>query len=476
MTLRKIGHGGRGPVGVLAQGGLMERTAVLRLDAEWTKVRAGRAAVPPGERERMLLDLISALAPHAANDLPLTARLSLRYADLARHHFDAGRRVKALRAVAEAVRHCAEPARHDEEHARWYARALLSQSVYLAEPLSDELGLPRYAFPARGERPPAAARADGIAALEATRRAMAVWEGLPGGDPRNREGLAQSRAFLGDRLEELGDPVEAVVWAVRAEQEFHALGERPGAPHGTALEHLGDQLVRRLRRCGFQGGLTRLRAEGLLPGRLLPLAVVASNKVVARQIVLYSWVMVGVSLLLTPMGYTGWFYTAGAAARPGGGAAGPAGALLAGGVAVRRPGARRRALDPDALPLAGDGRGHRPQRGRGGGGADGRPAHRGGPAAGHGALADRRLVGGRGAARRRVLPPDARAPAGAGPAPREPPGRRPDPPGHTAIAPLVKTCTRPALRWSPCRPPSPISPSAGHPTRERSGVPRSPRS
>ncbi|MEU3597977.1 heme o synthase [Streptomyces sp. NPDC006798] len=40
------------------------------------------------------------------------------------------------------------------------------------------------------------------------------------------------------------------------------------------------------------------------------LPVVASNKVVARQIVLYSWVMVAVSLLLTPMGYTGWFYTA----------------------------------------------------------------------------------------------------------------------------------------------------------------------
>ncbi|MFD5631632.1 heme o synthase [Streptomyces sp. NPDC127072] len=39
------------------------------------------------------------------------------------------------------------------------------------------------------------------------------------------------------------------------------------------------------------------------------LPVVASNKVVARQIVLYSWVMVGVSLLLTPLGYTGWFYT-----------------------------------------------------------------------------------------------------------------------------------------------------------------------
>ena len=39
------------------------------------------------------------------------------------------------------------------------------------------------------------------------------------------------------------------------------------------------------------------------------LPVVASNRVVARQIVLYSWVMVGVSLLLTPLGYTGWFYT-----------------------------------------------------------------------------------------------------------------------------------------------------------------------
>ncbi|MFF4043263.1 heme o synthase [Streptomyces sp. NPDC001816] len=39
------------------------------------------------------------------------------------------------------------------------------------------------------------------------------------------------------------------------------------------------------------------------------LPVIASNKVVARQIVIYSWVMVAVSLLLTPLGYTGWFYT-----------------------------------------------------------------------------------------------------------------------------------------------------------------------
>ncbi|MGW6705100.1 heme o synthase [Streptomyces sp. NPDC054956] len=40
------------------------------------------------------------------------------------------------------------------------------------------------------------------------------------------------------------------------------------------------------------------------------LPVVAGNKAVAKQIVLYSWVMVAVSLLLTPLGYTGWFYTA----------------------------------------------------------------------------------------------------------------------------------------------------------------------
>jgi protoheme IX farnesyltransferase len=39
------------------------------------------------------------------------------------------------------------------------------------------------------------------------------------------------------------------------------------------------------------------------------LPVVASNQVVARHIVVYSWVMVAVSLLLTPLGYTGWFYT-----------------------------------------------------------------------------------------------------------------------------------------------------------------------
>ncbi|CAM5397054.1 protoheme IX farnesyltransferase [Streptomyces avidinii] len=40
------------------------------------------------------------------------------------------------------------------------------------------------------------------------------------------------------------------------------------------------------------------------------LPVVAGNKAVAKQIVVYSWVMVAVSLLLTPLGYTGWFYTA----------------------------------------------------------------------------------------------------------------------------------------------------------------------
>ncbi|MFJ3901836.1 heme o synthase [Streptomyces sp. NPDC090025] len=39
------------------------------------------------------------------------------------------------------------------------------------------------------------------------------------------------------------------------------------------------------------------------------LPVLASNKVVAKQIVVYSWVMVAVSLSLTALDYTGWFYT-----------------------------------------------------------------------------------------------------------------------------------------------------------------------
>ncbi|GAB3124724.1 heme o synthase [Streptomyces calidiresistens] len=38
------------------------------------------------------------------------------------------------------------------------------------------------------------------------------------------------------------------------------------------------------------------------------LPVVAANTVVARQIVVYSWVMVLVSLALVPLGYVGWFY------------------------------------------------------------------------------------------------------------------------------------------------------------------------
>ncbi|MFI1399750.1 hypothetical protein [Streptomyces sp. NPDC020681] len=258
----------------------MERTAALRLDAEWAKVRSGRAGVSPQERERMLTDLIAALTPHAADDLTLAARLSLRYGDLARHHFDNGRRADALTSVDEAVRRCAEPAEHDPEHARWYARALISQAVYLAEPLSDELGLPRYAFQRNGDRPSPANHQDGLAALAATRRAIEVWEGLDSADSRNREGLAQAHAFLGDRLEELGLAVDAAAWAVRAEREFHDLWADT-VPRETlqaaTLEHLGDQLERRLRRCPFDDGLTRLRSEGLVPDRLLPLVVVAAR-------------------------------------------------------------------------------------------------------------------------------------------------------------------------------------------------------
>ncbi|MCD0483122.1 heme o synthase [Streptacidiphilus sp. ASG 303] len=42
------------------------------------------------------------------------------------------------------------------------------------------------------------------------------------------------------------------------------------------------------------------------------LPVVASNTVVARQIVVYSWVMVAVSMALWPLGHTGWLYPAAA--------------------------------------------------------------------------------------------------------------------------------------------------------------------
>jgi hypothetical protein len=228
----------------------------------------------------MLTDLISALAPHAVGDLSLAARLSLRYGDLARHHFDTGSRTDALLAVDQAVRQCAGPAEHDAEHARWYARALLSQAVYLAEPLSDELGLPRYPFQAHGEQPCAEDRLAGLAAVEATRRAIAVWERLDASDPRNREGLAQAHVFLGDRLEELGRPVDAAECAVRAERGFHAVWQAPDPSeraHAAVLGHLRDQLERRLRHCPFDGGLTRLHKRGLLPERLVPLAVLAAR-------------------------------------------------------------------------------------------------------------------------------------------------------------------------------------------------------
>jgi hypothetical protein len=258
----------------------MEQTAALRLNAEWVRAGAGRGRVPARERLRRLTALISALTPHADTESAVAATLGRRYADLARHHYDGGRRDEALAAWHEAVRRCAGPARHDPEHARWYADALTSQAVCLAQPLRDELGLPRYPYQPVGDRPSPADRADGLAALAATRRAIEVWEGLDPGDQRNREGLAQAHAFLGDRLEELGDPVEATAWAARAERGLTALRPPGGVREQrqtAVLEHLAEQLERRLRRCPFHGGLTRLRAEDLLPERLLPLAVLAAR-------------------------------------------------------------------------------------------------------------------------------------------------------------------------------------------------------
>ena len=99
----------------------MERTAALRLDAEWTKVRSRRASVSPRERERMLADLIAALAPHAEDDLSLAARLSLRYGGLgpapARH----GPPRRGREGDPRGRPGCEEPTGLDDEHARWYA-------------------------------------------------------------------------------------------------------------------------------------------------------------------------------------------------------------------------------------------------------------------------------------------------------------------------------------------------------------------
>lgn len=124
-------------------------------------------------------------------------------------------------------------------------------------------------------------RAAGERARDLTRTAVEVWAGLDQRDPVNRRGLAQAKVFLGDRLAELGFAEEAVAWAVAAESDFRQLlladpAAEESAEAEEALDHIGRQLELRLRFLTF-GALVSLRAQGLLPERLLPRAVVAAR-------------------------------------------------------------------------------------------------------------------------------------------------------------------------------------------------------
>ncbi|MGW7102014.1 hypothetical protein [Streptomyces sp. NPDC054838] len=263
-----------------------QREAVLRLDRQWARIRSGAAQAGPGESDRLLAELIGALREPARTDAECAARLGLRLGDLAARRFAAGDRAGALSAVEEALRHARDAAGHDPEYARWYARALINQGVWLAWPLSDGDRLPRYPLGAAAENGPSPMeRAAGERARDVTRAAVEVWAGLDQREPVNRRGLAQAKVFLGDRLAELGSAEDAVAWAVDAEAGFRRiLLSAPGSEEAqeaaeeaeAALDHIGRQLELRLRHLSFDS-LAGLRAGGLLPERLLPQAVVAAR-------------------------------------------------------------------------------------------------------------------------------------------------------------------------------------------------------
>ncbi|MEU9142964.1 hypothetical protein [Streptomyces sp. NPDC048349] len=260
---------------------MVQREAVLRLDEQWARVRSGAAHAEPQERERLLDELIAALRAHP-DDPECTARLGLRLADRAALRFAEGDRACALATIEEGLRSSERAAPYSPEFARWYARGLINHGVWLAWPLSDEYRLPRHPLgPAATEGPTAMERAAGERARDLTRAAVGVWAGLDQADPVNRRGLAQAKVFLGDRLAELGATEEAVAWAVDAESDFRQLllaGHGPEASEEAegALDHIGHQLELRLRFLAFDS-LVGLRAQGLLPERLLPRAVVAAR-------------------------------------------------------------------------------------------------------------------------------------------------------------------------------------------------------
>lgn len=260
---------------------MAHREAVLRLDEQWARIRSGAAHAEPGERDRLLGELITALRALPA-DPECTARLGLRLADRAALYFAAGDRASALATIEEALRSSERAAPYAPEYARWYARGLINQGVWLAWPLSDGERLPRHPLGAAAEEGPSAMeRAAGERARDATRAAVALWESLDQQDPVNRRGLAQAKVFLGDRLAELGLAADAVAWAVDAESGFRRLllahpGSEEALEAEDALDHIDRQLELRLRFLDFDS-LVRLRGGGLLPERLLPQAVVAAR-------------------------------------------------------------------------------------------------------------------------------------------------------------------------------------------------------
>lgn len=260
---------------------MVQREAVLRLDEQWARVRSGAAHAEPQDRERLLDELIGALRP-LADDPECAALLGLRLADRAALRFAGGDRATALATIEEGLRSSERAAPYSPEFARWYARGLINHGVWLAWPLSDGDRLPRHPLgSAATEGPNAMERAAGERARDLTRTAVEVWAGLDQGDPVNRRGLALAKVFLGDRLAELGLAEEAVAWAVDAEAGFRRLlladpGPEESEEAEEALDHLGRQLELRLRFLSFDS-LVRLRAQGLLPERLLPQAVVAAR-------------------------------------------------------------------------------------------------------------------------------------------------------------------------------------------------------
>ncbi|MGW6705104.1 hypothetical protein ACWGDE_09455 [Streptomyces sp. NPDC054956] len=261
---------------------MAQREAVLRLDEQWGRIRSGAAHAEPAEAEALLAELIGALREPARTDAECAARLGLRLSDLAARRFAAGDRGGALAAIEEGLRYAQQAAGHAPEYARWYARGLINQGVWLSWPLSDGERLPKHPLgPGAENGPSAMERAAGERARDLTRGAVEVWASLDQEDPVNQRGLAQAKVFLGDRLAELGLAEESVAWAVDAEAAFRRmLLAAPGSDESQeaeeALDHIGRQLELRLRFLAF-GSLAGLRNRGLLPERLLPQAVVAAR-------------------------------------------------------------------------------------------------------------------------------------------------------------------------------------------------------